>query len=162
MMNWVDIAILAIVGASVFIGIIRGLVREVLSIVAWVIAFWAAMMFSPALAGLLAPLIAVPSMRSAAAFLILLLGTLLLGAIANYLIGRLIVSTGLSGTDRMLGVLFGLARGIVIVGVIVVLAHATPLPRDPWWQQSMFLPYFDRLANVAIGWMPDAFAAHFR
>lgn len=161
-MNWTDIAILSILGVSVFIGIMRGLVREVLSIVVWILAFWVAIAFSPALSGLLAGLIDVPSLRSAAAFLMLLIGTLLLGAIANYLIGRLLVSTGLSGTDRMLGVLFGLARGIVIVGVIVVLAHATPLPRDPWWQQSMFLPYFDRLANIAIGWMPDAMAAHFR
>lgn len=161
-MNFADIAILSVIGVSVFIGILRGFVREVLSIVAWVLAFWVAILFSSTLAGLLVNVIDVPSLRSAAAFLILLIGTLLVGAIVNFLIGRLIVSTGLSGTDRMLGVVFGVARGIVIVGVLVVLAHATPLPRDPWWQESMFLPYFDRLASFAIGWLPDSIAAHFR
>lgn len=161
-MNWVDIVILSVIGVSVFISVCRGFVREVLSIVTWVVAFWVAFLFTPALAGHLVNVIEVPSLRSATAFLLLLIGTLILGAIVNYVVGRLIVRTGLSGTDRLLGIVFGVARGIIIVGILVLLAHATPLTQDPWWQESVLLPRFDRLTSFALAWLPDSIAAHFR
>lgn len=160
-LNFADIAILIVIGLSAVVSLFRGLVNEVLSLAAWVVAVWVAFTFTGPVASLFAGLVATPSVQLGLAFLVLLLGTLLLGGILNFLIGKLVESTGLSGTDRMLGVLFGIARGIAIITVLVVVAGLTPVPRDPWWQQSAFLPRFERLAHWAIGWLPPKVAGRF-
>ena len=160
-MNWADIAIIVIVSISAIISIFRGFVREVLSIVAWVAAFWVAFAFTETLAAVFDGMISVPSVRYVAAFLVLLLGTLIIAGLINYLIGRLVDKTGLSATDRTLGVVFGIARGVVIIAVLVLLARATPVPDDPWWRESTLLPHFDRLAKVMIGYLPADLAEYF-
>ncbi|MCP5144658.1 MAG: CvpA family protein [Gammaproteobacteria bacterium] len=160
-MNWADIAILIILGISALISVMRGFVREVMSIVAWVVAFWAAYMFTPVLAALLDPMISVPSVRHIAAFLAILIVTLILAALVNYLIGRLIEKTGLSGTDRALGVIFGVVRGVAIVAILVILARGTPVKQDPWWQQSVLMPRFDQLAGFIVSYFPESFGRYF-
>jgi membrane protein required for colicin V production len=160
--NWADIAILAVIGLSVLVSLWRGFIREVLSIVAWVLAFWVAFVFTERAAGALAGAISVPSLRYIAAFLLLLILTLIVTGIANYLIARLVDTTGLSGTDRLLGIVFGLVRGVAIVAVLVILARATPVTEDPWWRGSVLLPHFDRLALWAISYFPDDIAAYFK
>ena len=146
-MIWVDYAILAILGISAVISIFRGFVREALSLSGWVIAFWVSLTFASNLAELLAGQIAVPSVRQAVAFFVLFIGILLLTAIVIWLAGLLVDKTGLTGTDRMLGVLFGVARGVVIVALLVLVAGLTPLPQDPWWRESVFLPHFESVAR---------------
>ncbi|HTT07235.1 MAG TPA: CvpA family protein [Gammaproteobacteria bacterium] len=158
---WVDIGILAVIGISTLISLFRGFVREVLSLVAWVAAFWVAITFSPQLADLLTSKISVPSARTFLAFGALFLATLFAGGLINFLIGKLIKATGLSGTDRMLGIFFGLARGIAIVTVLVLLAGLTPLPKDPWWHESQFIPHFQQLAMILRGLLPPQYAAYF-
>ena len=101
------------------------------------------------------PYIVVPSLRLAAAFLIVFVGVLILSGFVVFLIGLLVETTNMSGTDRVLGVVFGLARGIAIIGVLVALAGLTPLPQDPWWSQSVTLPHFERLALEVRGALPD-------
>jgi len=91
----------------------------------------------------------------------LFLATLFAGGLINFLIGKLIKATGLSGTDRMLGIFFGLARGIAIVTVLVLLAGLTPLPKDPWWHESQFIPHFQQLAMILRGLLPPQYAAYF-
>ena len=160
-MSWPDIAILAIIGISAVISLFRGFVREVLSLAAWVVAFWVAFTFTEQFAKLLEAYIALPSMRSLAAFIVLLIGTLFAIGIVNYLIGKIIDSTGLSGTDRVLGVVFGVVRGVAVVGILVLLAGATPAPQDPWWKESLFLGHFQRLAEYSLQYLPPDFAKHF-
>ena len=160
-MSWPDIIILIIVGLSAVISLFRGFVREVLSLVAWVAAFWVAFTFTEQAAGFLVNYIELPSVRSIVAFVGLLVVTLILIGLINFLIAKLVDKTGLTGTDRFLGVLFGVVRGIAVVGILVLLAAATPVPQDPWWQESMFIGHFQRLAEFGIEFLPPNIAKHF-
>ncbi|MGH8509637.1 MAG: CvpA family protein [Gammaproteobacteria bacterium] len=160
-MIWADYAILAIIGLSALISIWRGLIREVLSLLAWTAAVLVAMAFMRPLADLLTPYLSVPSARLIIAFMALFIATLLCGAIINFIIAKLVMSSGLSGTDRMLGIVFGVARGALVVGVLVLLAGLTPLPQDPWWEQSVLLGRFEAMALWMRSYLPPELAAHF-
>lgn len=160
-MNWADIAILVTIAISALISLFRGLVREVLSVVAWVVAFWVAYTFTGRASELLIDYVSVATARHVLAFIILLVVSLLFTGLVNHLIGKLIATTGLSGTDRMLGVIFGVLRGVAVIAVLIFLAGLTPVPRDPWWRQSILLAHFQGLAEYGIGWLPPEFADHF-
>jgi membrane protein required for colicin V production len=124
-MNWVDIAIVAIVLISAIISLFRGFVREILSLVVWVAALWAAASFARAGAALLEPYTSIETVRLVAGFVGVLVLALLAGGIVNYVLGRLLEKTGLSGPDRLLGVIFGMLRGVAIVAAIVFVAGLT-------------------------------------
>ena len=160
-MNWADITIICIILLSAVLSLFRGFVREVLSLVAWIVAFWAAMAFWGQVAVMLAPYIAIEIPRMVLSFLAILVGVLLVFGIINFIVGRLMASTGLSGPDRLLGALFGMLRGAAIVTVLVVLAGLTPLPGDPSWAQSRMLVGFQSAAMLAIGQLPPEFGKHF-
>ncbi len=144
-MIWIDFVILGIIGLSAIISLMRGFVREALSLAVWVLAFWVAWTFFRKLA-LQLDWFTVPSVRLGAAFLILFIATLMVGALVNYLMGQLVDKTGLSGTDRLIGILFGAARGAILVAILVLLAGLTPFPNDPWWKESQLIGYFQELA----------------
>lgn len=160
-MTWVDYAIIGIIVLSGLIGLMRGLVREALSLVAWVAAIWVALKFAHPLAAALEAQIAMPSARLMAAFALLFVATLIVAALVNYLIAQLVDKTGMSGTDHLLGVLFGVARGVVVVAILVLLAGATPLPKDPWWQQSVLIEDFQNVAVWLRNYLPSDLAQHF-
>lgn len=116
--------------------------KEALSMANWVLAFFVAMTFRDSLSSLLATQISTPSIRDMVAFAILFASTLIVGAMVNYLIGEVVRMTGLSGTDRMFGVMFGFVRGFVIVMAILLLVPAlVPIDQDGWWKQSLFIPH---------------------
>lgn len=133
---WVDWVILAIILVSTLVSLKRGFVKEALSLVIWVAAFIIARTFHPHLQTLLAGTIETDSVRLIAAFGILFIGTLIVGAIISNLIGALVRITGLTATDRVLGMCFGLARGLVVVVVAVALLRYTPVTGDTWWRTS--------------------------
>lgn len=140
-MNLADGVILFIIAVSALISVRRGFVREAFSLVTWVAAFVVARLFSPGLEVLLEASIETPSVRMAVAFGLLFAGTLIVGALINHLLGELVRVTGLSGTDRLFGMVFGAVRGMVVV--IVLVALAGPLfVEDLWWQQSVLVPQF--------------------
>lgn len=145
-MFWVDYLIIAIILLSAVISVVRGFVKEVLSLVAWVLSFWVALTYSNYFSVLLESYIATPSLRLFVAFTLLFIITLVLAALVNHLIASLVEKTGLSGTDRALGVLFGLLRGIAIVTLLVLLAATTPMPQDDWWQNSLLLEHIQKIA----------------
>ena len=153
-MIWIDYAILAIVGISGVISLMRGFIREALSLAGWIVAFWIALAFSGWVATWLDGYVSVPSVRVVIAFAAIFFGVLLVCGIVLRLAGLLVERTGMSGTDRSLGIVFGVLRGIVIVGLLVLLAGLTPLPLDPWWDQSIFLPHFVELANEIRVFLP--------
>lgn len=145
--TWVDWAIIAIIAVSALISLTRGFVKEALSLVTWILAGLVAWLFGGALAELLAPYIDTPSLRVIAACSILFILTLLLGGLINYLIGQLVKATGLSGTDRFLGMVFGAARGALLVIVIVGLLSLAPVEADTWWRESVMIPHFLLVAD---------------
>ena len=161
-MNWVDFVILGIIGISVAVSLLRGFTREAFSLAGWIIAFWVALTFSDKLAALLTSMISVPSARLAVAFAALFLTTLFLAGLVNYLAVQLIKRTGLSGTDRMVGIFFGLARGCLIVAILVLLGGLTPLPQDPWWDESGLMKYFQSIAIWLRGYLPPGVAESIR
>lgn len=157
----VDYVIVGIVVLSAIISLIRGFVREAISLATWIAAFLVAWLFFRELAVQLEPWIEVPSVRLGAAFFILLIGCLILGGLIGYLAGKLVDTTGLSGTDRMIGAVFGSGRGMVLVAILVLLGGLTPLAKDDWWQQSLLIPYFQDLAVWLQSLLPSDLAEKF-
>lgn len=160
-MNWVDIAIVAIVLISALISLFRGFVREILSLVAWVVALWAAAHFARPAASLLEPYTSIETVRLVLGFIAVLVLALLVTGLANFLIGRLLAKTGLTGPDRVLGVGFGVLRGVAIVAAVVFCAGLTALPGAPAWQQARLIPPFETLALLAVGSLPPDVGRHF-
>ena len=147
-MNWADFAILAVLVLSCLISLKRGFVKEALSMANWVLAFFIAVTFRDALSSLLVNTITSPSLRDMVAFAALFALTLVVGAMVNYLIGEVVRMTGLGGTDRLLGVIFGAVRGFVIVMALLLLVPAVvPINEEVWWQQSALIPYFLSMEN---------------
>jgi membrane protein required for colicin V production len=161
-LNWLDYAILSIIALSVLISIIRGFTKEALSLAGWIVAAWVALNFSEKAEPLLRDYIEIPSIRLLVAFVALFIVTLFLAALVNYLVSQAVKKTGLSGTDRMIGIFFGVARGIVIVAVLVMAAGMTPLPQDPWWAESQLIHYFESIAQYISQFLPDDFVAKLR
>lgn len=143
----VDWAIIAIIVISALISLKRGFVKEALSLLTWVIAGVVAWMFGGSLSQYLVSYIETPSARIIAGCTILFVATLLVGAMVNFLISELIRVTGLSGTDRFLGMVFGAARGGLLVVVAVGLLSLGPVQQDQWWQQSKLMPQFLLVAD---------------
>lgn len=158
-MNWADYAILFIIAVSIVISLWRGFTTEALSLAGWVAAVWVSLTFAENLQPLLKSQIDAPSIRLLAAFVILFIVTLIVSGYINYLAGQVIEKTGFSGTDRMIGVFFGLARGCVIVAVLVLLGGMTPMPQDPWWGQSQLMHYFQGMAMWMRQYLPGDIAA---
>lgn len=161
-MTWVDYGVIGVIAASALLSSLRGFVREALSLAGWILALWVALTFTRDVAELLAPSVSVPSARLVVAFIVLFLSTLVLAALVNLLATQLVEKTGLSGTDRLLGVVFGVARGAVIIAILVLLAGFTALPQDPWWKESRLLPHFQQLVAWVRGVLPPDIAEQIR
>ena len=153
-MIWVDYVIVGIIALSALIGFVRGLVREVISLAIWVGALLVAWLYFRDLEVHLTPWISTSSLRLGAAFLILVLVVLILGTIVGHLFTLVVDMAGLTGTDRMLGLVFGGARGGLLVAMVVFLAALTPLPEDPWWGDSLLIGRFQTLADVVLSEVP--------
>ena len=159
-MTWPDYAILAIIAASVLVGVFRGFIKEVFSLAVWAAAFLVAWHFSGDVASLMENAVTLPSARTAMGFAGLFIAVLLVGGLANYLLGKLVQSTGLSGTDRLRGGVFGAARGLALVVAMLLVAGFTPIPSDPWWQQSATIQRMLPLVDWAAGLLPQEVSEH--
>lgn len=144
---WIDWVIIAIIALSSLISLKRGFVKEALSLVTWTVAGGVAWMFGGGLSHHLADYIATPSVRVMAACALLFVVTLMVGALINHVLSELIRVTGLSGTDRFLGMVFGAARGALLVVVVVGLLSVVPVQEDAWWQSSVLVPQFLMIAD---------------
>jgi membrane protein required for colicin V production len=155
-MTVIDLVILGIIAVSGLISLMRGFVKEALSLASWVIAFVVARYFSGNLATLLEGQIETNSLRWLIAFAILFVATLVICAMVNYLIAHIVKATGLTGTDRVLGMVFGMVRGLVIVVALVYGAQLTMIPGDTWWQESKVIPHLETVAEWARKTLPSA------
>lgn len=159
--NWIDYTIIAIIALSVLISVMRGFVREVISLVVWVAAIAVSFIFYRYIADLLVNFIHSDSVRLVVSFVGLFLVTLILGMLINYLIGQLVANTGLSGTDRVLGIIFGIARGILVVVLLMMLVSLTPFAKETSWQESVLVPHFQPLENWLSSFLPDSMHSHY-
>ena len=153
-MSWLDLLILGVIALSALISLIRGFVKESISLLSWIASGIVAFRYFSPMAELLEPYLADPTSRSMAAFAFLFISTLIIGAIINFIMSQLVSKTGLSGTDKALGVVFGGARGVLIVTMIVLLASLTPMPEAQWWQDSAMVGFFQQLAEWVKGIIP--------
>ncbi len=156
MLNGIDWLLLAVIGLSALLGLMRGFVVEVLALVVWVAAFWLAFVYGESVALLFGDSVASPSARLFLAYAALFVLALVIGGIVTWLVGRLMKSSGLSGIDRFLGMIFGFVRGAALGCVLVLVLGFTAMPQDAWWQRSLLLPQFQRGAEVMRAWLPDS------
>lgn len=155
-----DYVVLAIIGLSVFFSIMRGMVREVLSLAGWVLAFFVAKTYTLELAPLLPKAIPTETLQYLAAFVILFLATLLISALLSVALSQIFKTVGLGWLDSVLGGFFGTLRGILIVGVLVFLGGLTELPKEPAWRSAMFSAPLEAMVTSAYPWIPPAIVSH--
>lgn len=155
-MNWADYAAILIVVLSMAVGLWRGFIKEVFALAVWVAALWLAFHFSDVAAELLVEQVSLPSARTAIAFTGIFVVVLLIGALLTFLLGKLVESTGLTGTDRLAGGLFGAVRGAALFVLLVLVTGFTPLPRDAWWQESRAIAAALPLAEWVADYLPDS------
>lgn len=160
-MIWIDYLILGIIALSALISVFRGFIKEAFSLLVWIAAFWLSWSFFREFSVHLQTWISLPSARLGVAFALIMITVLIVGGIINYLLAQLVEHTGLSGTDRLLGIFFGIGRGAMIIAILILLAGLTPFPRDPWWQQSLLIPHFQEISIWLKGFLPDDIAGHF-
>lgn len=158
-MNWADYGILAIVILSILIGLLRGFTREVFGLGTWVLAIVLAVLFGAELAQALQPNIATPLVRMGVAYGGLFLGGLLIGGILTAVLVARIRESRFSSADRTLGSGLGLVRGVLLVGLVVLLARTAGVSDEPWWQKSVLIEPSQTIADGLDVLIPDAWLA---
>jgi membrane protein required for colicin V production len=154
-MTVVDIVVIFVIFLSALFSLIRGFVKEAISLATWIIAIWLAATFAPKLAAALPNSLESEAVRQAVGFGVLFVLTLMVGALVNMLVAQVVKKTGLSSADRIFGVAFGILRGGLIIIVFVVIGGMTPLPETDWWQSSVLLQWFESAAIVIQEYIPD-------
>src|SRR5688500_11419082 len=157
-MTVLDWAVLAIVGLSILLSVIRGLVREILALLAWVVGFIAASVLAADLAALLPPEVPVEQLRVLAGFAGVSLAVMLVMSLLAMFVSKLIKSACLGVEDRVLGSVFGLVRGVLVVMILVLLAGLTSLPRQAVWRDAVLSHPLEAFAAQVKSWLPTRLA----
>ncbi len=157
-----DYVFLGLLALSAAVGMWRGLVSEVIALLAWVLALVAAWVYAGEVAAMFAGLIVEPLWRQVAGFATIFVGVLLIAAALRFLLRELLRAAGLGPADRFFGTLFGLARGVAIAFVVVLVGGLTGVVREPWWANSVFAPPLETAVISAKPWLPDAVADRIR
>ena len=157
-MTGFDLAIIGVLALSVLLAFFRGITRELIALVAWVIGVVAALTFAPIVGSWLPELGGNPAVRYLLAFAIIFILALLAGACIAWPLRSFIWKAGLGFADRFLGAVFGLARGAVVVLIFVLVAGLTTLPRHDWWQNAALVPPLVTAAVALAPWLPPEWA----
>jgi membrane protein required for colicin V production len=139
-----DLMVFGVVGLSTVLAFLRGVVRVLVSLAAWVVAILGAIRFSGPVGGMLPDIGATPATRYVVAFALILVVVLIVGALVGYLLSRLVRAIGLGFLDRMLGAIVGVARGVLIAVILVLFAGLTTAPKAEWWQNRMVAKFADQ------------------
>jgi membrane protein required for colicin V production len=157
-----DYLVLAIIGLSIILSVMRGLLIEALSIVGWVVAFFVAKTYSSQLVPMMPADIPTESLRILAAFLVVFFATLLITSLLAIALSTVFKKIGLGWLNRVLGAIFGLARGMLIVCILVFLGGLTDLPQDERWRNAMFSAPIEALVTSLLPWVPDSITQYIK
>ena len=155
-----DYVVLAIIGLSIILSVMRGFFREALAILGWVAAFVTAKTYANQILPMMPENIPTESLRILAAFLVLFFATLLVATLLAIALSSVFKKMGLGWLNRLLGAIFGLARGVLIVCIVVFLAGLTELPNDARWRNAMFSAPLEALVISMLPWVPISIAKH--
>jgi len=153
-----DLGVLVVVGLSTLFAFARGVIREIMALVAWVVGLFAAVTFTPTVGDWLPASLGGPALRYCIAFALILSAALLAGSFIAWPLAKAVRAAGLGFVDRFLGSIFGLARGVLLVIAFVLLAGLTQLPRSAWWQDSVLAAPLVAAALAAAAYLPRAWA----
>src|SRR3954464_2568019 len=161
-MSWLDYGLVTVIAVSVAWGVWRGLVREVMSLAGWVIAFLAANLLAGPVGERLPESMARSELRVLLAFVGIFLVSLVLTTLGGLALSRVAKSVGLAGLDRTLGGLFGVLRGLLIVVALALAAGLTTLPQRGLWNDSAVAPSLEKLCLSLKPWLPPALSDRLR
>lgn len=156
-LNFIDYFIIAIILFSTLISLIRGFISEAVSLLTWIIAAIIAFRSAASVGHLFSSLIHNPSIRLIIGFIIVFIIILIIGSIINHFLVAFIRSTGLSGPNRLLGMIFGFTRGVLLIAIFILFAQATSVVRENWWLTSQLIPYFQGITR----WLHQIIPGHF-
>ncbi|PKO89202.1 MAG: colicin V production protein [Betaproteobacteria bacterium HGW-Betaproteobacteria-12] len=158
-----DYVAIAVIGFSLLFGLWRGVIGEIIALLAWIIGIFAAIEFGPQVGNaLLATVATDPAVRTLGGCVLIFVGVLLVMALIRLALSRMVKALGLSVSDRLLGMLFGLARGVLVVMVLVGLGGMTAAPKQAWWREATLAPPLETAVMVARQWLPDDLAKRIR
>ncbi len=161
-MGWLDYAVISVFAVSLALGAWRGLVREIISVLGWVIAFLAANLLAGPLGPAMPEAIPTPELKVAAAFVAVFVGALIVTSLVGLLLSKIVKAVGLGELDRVLGAAFGVARGALIVLVVALLAGLTSVPRQPFWRDSVSGPLLAQAVGAFKPLLPQTLAERLR
>ena len=155
-MTVVDVVIIFVIVLSALFGILRGFMKESISLAKWIIATWIAATFAPKLAPMLPAAVESEAVRQAISFATLFILVFLLGTLISHLVTRMLIKTGLTSVDRVLGLGFGILRGVLIIIIFVIVGgHFPQLPQQDWWKQSVLLERFEEVVIRMQDYVPN-------
>ncbi len=161
-MNWLDVAIVAVVGLFVLVGVLRGFIAEFLSILTWTVSFAVAWFFSGDFTGWFVGHVQDADLRSVLVFFVLFFFTFVAMAIASHFTRKIWLKSGSQAADRILGGLVGFVKGSAVIVMMVLLAGLTPFPTYSTWHASVFVGYFQNIALYVAHWLPADVARNLR
>jgi|ERR1700674_529522 membrane protein required for colicin V production len=153
-----DYVVLAVVGLSLLIGLLRGAVTEVISLAGWVAAVLLANRFAAQLAAAMKPLLDNPSLAMIGAYILIVLGSLLAATLLKLAVSEFVKVAGLRSVDRLLGLIVGAAKGVLLVLILVLAGGMTTLPQAHFWRNAASSKWFETLANGVKPWLPREIA----
>lgn len=145
--HWVDIVIAAIIALSVITGLFRGFIKELIALCIWILAIWLAITYTRTISPWFEAYIHDQTVCFVVAFVAILLVTIILGGVCNAVLSYILTRSGLSGTDRILGMAFGFVRGVFIVSLLMLVVKMTSIPHEAYAQQSLLYSKFEPIVN---------------
>jgi len=157
-----DYVVLLIISLSVIVSVMRGLLREVLAILSWILSFYVAKTYASQILPMMPTNIPTESLRYLAAFLVLFFATLIITSLLSIPLAEIFNKVGLSWLNRLLGAFFGFARGLLIVGIVVFLAGLTSIPQHAIWRNAMFSAPLEALVLNSAPWVASNMSTYIK
>lgn len=161
-MTYFDYTVIGVVGLSLLFGLWRGVVGEIIALLAWALALFAAIEFGGVVGEALFNGIADPAMRTLGGCIVIFIGVLVAMALVRMVVKSMVKALGLSVSDRLLGMIFGLVRGVLVTMVLVGLGGMTAAPQQVWWREATLAKPLETAVLVAKTWLPDELAKRIR